>query len=96
MARSTLAHANESLKLLDEIKPEAGAFSVLDQAYIDFQRLFFFALSSAFFVVRTKSNSQMWKMRLHAVRKRFRQQPVAIPTVFGSTPSAALACEELS
>ena len=36
--------------------PEAGAFYVMDRAYIDFQRLFVFTLSSAFFVVRTKSN----------------------------------------
>ena len=31
----------------------------MDRAYIDFQRLFVFTLSSAFFVVRTKSNLQM-------------------------------------
>ena len=40
----------------DVIMPEAGAFYVMDRAYIDFQRLFVFMLSSAFFVVRTKSN----------------------------------------
>ena len=44
------------VNILDEIIPEAGAFYVMDRAYIDFQRLFVFTLSSAFFVVRTKSN----------------------------------------
>ena len=44
------------VNLLDEILPEAGAFYVMDRGYIDFQRLFVFTLSSAFFVVRTKSN----------------------------------------
>jgi hypothetical protein len=44
------------VNILDEIMPEAGAFYVMDRAYIDFQRLFVFTLSSAFFVVRTKSN----------------------------------------
>src|SRR5229473_8581610 len=44
------------VNLLDVILPEAGAFYVLDRGYIDFQRLFVFTLSSAFFVVRTKSN----------------------------------------
>ena len=39
--------------ILDEIMPEAGAFCVMDRGYIDFQRLFVFTLSSAFFVVRT-------------------------------------------
>src|SRR2546428_4450677 len=44
------------VNLLDEIMPEAGAFYVMDRGYIDFQRLFVFTLSSAFFVVRTMSN----------------------------------------
>jgi hypothetical protein len=42
--------------ILDEIKPEAGAFYVMDRGYIDFERLFIFTLGSAFFVVRTKPN----------------------------------------
>jgi hypothetical protein len=36
--------------------PEAGAFYVMDRGYVDFERLYGFTLSSAFFVVRTKSN----------------------------------------
>ena len=43
------------VNLLDEIVPEAGAIYVFDRGYIDFQRLFVFTLSSAFFVVRTPS-----------------------------------------
>src|SRR5271165_5233915 len=39
-----------------KLLPEAGAIYVFDRGYIDFQRLFVFTLSSAFFVVRTKSN----------------------------------------
>ena len=42
------------VNILDEIMPEAGAFYVMDRGYIDFQRLFVFTLSSAFFVVRTR------------------------------------------
>src|SRR5260370_15081660 len=38
------------VNILDEILPEAGAFYVMDRGYIDFQRLFVFTLSSAFFV----------------------------------------------
>src|SRR6266446_5312050 len=41
------------VNILDEIMPEAGSFYVMDRGYIDFQRLFVFTLSSAFFVVRT-------------------------------------------
>jgi hypothetical protein len=44
------------VNILDEISPEAGAFSVMDRGYIDFERLYVFTLSSAFFVVRTKQN----------------------------------------
>src|SRR6266403_1730236 len=44
------------VNILDEILPEAGAFYVMDRGYIDFERLYWFTLSSAFFVVRTKSN----------------------------------------
>jgi hypothetical protein len=44
------------VNMLDEILPEPGAFYVMDRGYIDFERLFVFALSAAFFVVRTKEN----------------------------------------
>src|SRR5664279_869025 len=62
--------AVHDVNLLDEIMPEAGAFYVMDRAYIDFQRLFVFTLSSAFFVVRTKSNLQMQRRYSHPVDKR--------------------------
>ena len=57
------------VNLLDEILPEAGAFYVMDRGYIDFQRLFIFALSSAFFVVRTKSNVLLQRRYSHPVDK---------------------------
>ncbi len=41
---------------LDLILIEAGAIYVMDRGYIDFERLYRFTLSAAFFVVRTKSN----------------------------------------
>jgi len=57
------------VNLLDEILPEAGAFYVMDRAYIDLQRLFVFTLSSAFFVVRTKSNVLLGRRYSHSVDK---------------------------
>jgi transposase len=57
------------VNLLDEILPEVGAFYVMDRAYIDFQRLFVFTLSSAFFVVRTKSNVLLQRRYSHLVDK---------------------------
>jgi hypothetical protein len=57
------------VNLLDEILPEPGAFYVMDRGYIDFQRLFVFTLSSAFFVLRTKSNILLQRRYSHPVDK---------------------------
>jgi Domain of unknown function (DUF4372)/Transposase DDE domain len=57
------------VNILDEIMPEAGAFYVMDRGYIDFQRLYVFTLSSAFFVVRTKSNVLIQRRYSHPVEK---------------------------
>src|ERR1035437_9928449 len=57
------------VNILDKIMPEPGAFYVMDRGYIDFQRLFVFTLSAAFFVVRTKSNVLLQRRYSHAVDK---------------------------
>src|SRR3989475_2488571 len=57
------------VNILDEIPPEAGAFYVMDRAYIDFERLYVFTLSSAFFVVRTKENVLLQRRYSHPVDK---------------------------
>jgi hypothetical protein len=61
--------AVHDVNVLDEIMPEAGAFYVMDRAYIDFQRLFVLTLSSAFFVVRTKSNVLLERRYSHPLDK---------------------------
>jgi Transposase DDE domain/Domain of unknown function (DUF4372) len=58
-----------AVNILDEILPEAGAFYVMDRGYVDFQRLFVFTLSAAFFVVRTKSNVVLQRRYSHPVDK---------------------------
>jgi len=55
------------VNILDEILPEAGAFYVMDRGYVDFERLYGFTLSSAFFVVRTKSNVLLQRRYSHPV-----------------------------
>ena len=57
------------VNILDEIMPEPGAFYVMERGYIDFQRLFVITLSSAFFVVRTKSNILIQRRYSNAVDK---------------------------
>jgi hypothetical protein len=74
------------VNILDEIMPEAGAFYVMDRGYIDFQRLFVFTLSSAFFVVRTKSNVLIQRRYSHPVDKTIgvRSDQTVILTSFES------------
>jgi hypothetical protein len=57
------------VNVLDEILPEAGAFYVMDRGYLDFERLYIFTLSAAFFVVRTKSNVLLRRRYSHPVDK---------------------------
>ncbi|MDA2936681.1 IS4 family transposase [Acidobacteria bacterium AH-259-A15] len=54
------------VNILDELVLEPGAFYVMDRGYIDFGRLYAFAQSFAFFVVRAKSN-------LHYSRRTYRR-----------------------
>ncbi|TAN39383.1 MAG: IS4 family transposase [Nitrospirae bacterium] len=42
--------------VLDRLRPEPGAFYVMDRGYIDFRRLYVVAQRGAFFVVRAKRN----------------------------------------
>ncbi len=74
------------VNLLDEIMPEPGAFYAMDRGYIDFQRLFVFTLSAAFFVVRTKSNVLLRRRYSHAVDKStsIRSDQTVILTSFES------------
>jgi hypothetical protein len=57
------------VNILDEIVLEAGAFYVMDRGYVDFERLYVFTLSTAFFVVRTKSNILLQRRYSHPVDK---------------------------
>jgi hypothetical protein len=57
------------VNILDQILLEAGAFHVMDRGYVDFERLYIFTLSAAFFVVRTKSNIVLQRRYSHPVDK---------------------------
>jgi len=74
------------VNILDEIMPEAGAFYVMDRGYLDFERLYFFTLSAAFFVVRTKSNVILQRRYSHPVDKTtgVRSDHTVILTAIGS------------
>ena len=74
------------VNILDEILPEAGAFYVMDRGYVDFERLYVFTLSAAFFVVRTKSNVLLQRRYSHPVDKTtgVRSDHTVILTAVGS------------
>jgi hypothetical protein len=74
------------VNVLDEIVPEAGAFYVMDRAYIDFARLYVLNLSSAFFVVRTKSHVLLQRRYSHAVDKNagVRSDQTVVLSSYGS------------
>jgi hypothetical protein len=74
------------VNILDEIVPEAGAFYVMDRGYVDFERLYVFTLSAAFFVVRTKSNIVLQRRYSHPVDKTtgVRSDHTVILTAIGS------------
>lgn len=55
------------VNVLDELLPEAGAFYVMDRAYLDFERLHRLHLAGAFFVTRAKSNLKATRRYSHPV-----------------------------
>jgi hypothetical protein len=67
------------VNILDEILPEAGEFYVMDRGYIDFERLYVFTLSAAFFVGAPKRTSCCSV----ATRNQWTRAPASVPT----TPS---------
>lgn len=50
------------MNVLDLLIPEAGAFYVMDRAYLDFGRLFSLSQAGAFFVIRSKSNTDVHRI----------------------------------
>src|SRR5450755_1727684 len=53
--------------LLDDISFEAGAFYIMDRAYLDFERLHALHRAGAFFVTRTKAGVILKRRYSHAV-----------------------------
>jgi len=86
------------VNILDEIEPEAGAFYVMDRGYVDFQRLYIFTLSAAFFLTRTKSNVLLQRRYSHAVDKAtgVRSDHTVILTAIGSVKAYPEALRRVS
>jgi hypothetical protein len=57
------------VNVLDEILPEPEAFYLMNRGYVDFERLYIFTRSAAFFLVRTKSNVLLQRRYSHPLDK---------------------------
>jgi hypothetical protein len=57
------------VSILDELILEPGAFYVMDRGYVDFARLFRFALAGAFFVTRAKAGLKINRLESRPVDK---------------------------
>jgi Transposase DDE domain/Domain of unknown function (DUF4372) len=53
--------------VLDDLILEPGAFYVMDRGYVDFERLYRFALAGAFFVTRAKAGLQINRLESRSV-----------------------------
>jgi hypothetical protein len=53
--------------VLDQLILEPGAFYVIDRGYVDFERLYRFALAGAFFVTRAKAGLQINRLESRPV-----------------------------
>ena len=55
------------VNVLDQLRPEPGAFYVMDRGYLDFERLFRLHTAGSFFVTRGKSNLRVQRRYSRAV-----------------------------
>jgi len=55
------------VNILDYLLPEAGSFYIMDRGYLDYARLYKIHLSQAFFIIRSKSNTQFRRLYSHSI-----------------------------
>jgi Domain of unknown function (DUF4372)/Transposase DDE domain len=53
--------AVHDIHILDQLRPEAGAFYLLDRGYLDFARLYLLKQGCAFFITRARQKTQCWR-----------------------------------
>lgn len=57
------------VNILDQLIPEPGSIYIMDRAYLDFERLYLLNQCMAFFVIRSKINTQMRRLYSHEIDK---------------------------
>ena len=74
------------VNILDELIPEPGSIYIMDRGYLDFERLYALHKCSAFFIVRTKTNTALRRLYSMPVDKStgIRCDQIVTPTTFYS------------
>jgi len=57
------------VKVLDELVPEPGSVYIMDRGYLDFRRLYLLHQCMAFFIIRSKTNTQFRRLYSHKIDK---------------------------
>ena len=57
------------VNVMDYLPPEAGAFYIMDRAYLDFDRLYRMHLCGSLFVLRAKSNTRLYRIASKLVNR---------------------------
>jgi hypothetical protein len=57
------------VNILDQLIPEPGAFYIMDRGYLDFRRLYILDQCMAFFVIRSKVNTQFRRLYSRTIDK---------------------------
>ena len=57
------------VNVLDQLIPEPGSIYIMDRAYLDFERLYLLNQCMAFFIIRSKANTQMRRLYSHVIDK---------------------------
>jgi hypothetical protein len=57
------------VNILDDLLPEPGSIYIMDRGYLDFERLFLLHRCLAFFIIRTKSNTNFRRLYSHKIDK---------------------------
>jgi hypothetical protein len=85
------------VNIIDELDFEAGAIYIMDRAYLDYARLYRITKASAFFVTRTKKNTQCRRIFSHDVNRATSviadQTIILTLSTFEKTPIFQLFCD---
>ena len=57
------------VNILDILIPEPGSFYIMDRGYIDYEKLYHFNQSGAFFIIRAKDNLKSVRIYSHPIDK---------------------------